>query len=157
MWKLIAKLLPMLLLVSCVTNDQRPVSDEDRSSAQIVGQVTLPLELSEQAGEGKPLRKVFEQRGMSGWLDEAGGWHISKEVHHGRLRCATYETGIQVGSGNPGCTSVEWQTGLQHTAPRRHCNSASLMHTGGGELANGASGFAHATCVRVVTRCEGTC
>jgi hypothetical protein len=154
MWKL----LPICLLVSCAANDQQPASGEDRSSqGRIVRQVELPVGSSAQTTSGQPVKKTFQRQGMSGWLDETGDWHISSEVHHGRLRCATYETGIQLGRGNPACSDVEWLTGVEYATRLRHCNSATRIHAGGGELADGANRFAQTTCVRVVVRCEGTC
>ncbi|UCC56703.1 MAG: hypothetical protein JSU75_02790 [Gammaproteobacteria bacterium] len=94
---------------------------------------------------------------MQGWLDETGIWQFSMEVHHGRLRCATYETGIRLGKGNPACSNVEWLTGIEPVSRLRHCNSATRIHAGGGEISRAASRFAETSCVRVVVRCEGNC
>ena len=38
-----------------------------------------------------------------------------------------------------------------------HCNSATLIHTGGGELGATKAMFEASNCVRVVTRCNGPC
>lgn len=154
MWKL----LPILLLVSCAANDPQSASSEDRSTqGRIVRQAELPVTLSTQTAGDQPSRKAFQRQGTAGWLDETGGWHISREVHHGRLRCGTYETGIQLGRGNPACSDVEWLTGVEYATRLRHCNSATRIHAGGGQIADGANRFAQTTCVRVVVRCEGTC
>lgn len=154
MWKF----LPVVFLVACAANDQQPVSGEDRSTqGRVVQQVELPVVLARQAASEQPSRKTFERQGTAGWLDETGGWHVRKEVHHGRLRCATYETGIQLGRGNPACTNVEWLTGVEYATRHRHCNSASRLHAGGSQLADGANRFAEASCVRIVVRCEGAC
>jgi len=154
MWKL----LPILLLVSCAANDQQSTSSEDRSTqGRIVRQAELPVALSRQDAGDQPSRKTFERQGTAGWLDETGRWRISREVHHGRLRCGTYETGIQLGRGNPACTDVEWLTAVEPVARLRHCNSATRIHAGGGELSDGVNRFTETTCVRIVVRCEGTC
>ena len=154
MWKLF----PIVLLVACAANDPQSTSGEDPSSqGRVVRQVELPLAPSRQAAGDQPSRKVFERQGTAGWLDETGGWHVRREVHHGRLRCATYETGIQLGRGNPACANVTWLTDVEYATRHRHCNSASRLHAGGGQLADGAGRFAETSCVRVVVRCEGTC
>ena len=154
MWKL----LPILLLVSCAANDQQSTSSEDRSTqGRIVRQAELPVALSRQDAGDQPSRKTFERQGTAGWLDETGGWHINREVHHGRLRCATYETGLQLGRGNPGCSNVEWLTDVEYATQLRHCNSAIRIHAGGGEFSDMANRLEEVTCVRVVVRCEGTC
>jgi len=155
MWKL----LPVCLLVSCAVNDQpQPASDENLSSQfRVVRQVELPVESSAPVIDGQPSRKIFQITGMQGWLDETGAWHIKGDVHHGRLRCGTYETGIQLGSGGPACADVEWLTGVEYATRLRHCNSASRLHAGGGEFPQAANRFEEVSCVRVVVRCEGTC
>lgn len=94
---------------------------------------------------------------MKGWLDKKGAWHISAEVQHGRVRCGTYRTGIQLGKGTPACTDVNWFTGVAYATRLRHCNSATRVHTGGGEFSDVANRVADVTCVRFVVRCEGTC
>jgi hypothetical protein len=154
MWKL----LPVVLLVACAANDQHSTSGEIQSTqGRAVRHVELPVVLARQAAGDQPSRKTFERQGTAGWLDQTGGWHIRREVHHGRLRCATYETGIQLGRGDPACANVEWLTGVEYATRHRHCNSASRLHAGGGQLADGASRFADTSCVRVVVRCEGAC
>ena len=147
MWKL----LPICLLVSCAVNDQQP------GQSRVVRQVELPVELSAQTIDEQPSKKTFQRQGMQGWLDETGAWHFSGEVHHGRLRCATYETGIQLGRGNPACSAVDWLTGIEYATRLRHCNSATRIHAGGGKFSDTANRFEEVTCVRVVVRCEGTC
>jgi len=154
MWKL----LPILLLVSCAANNQQSASDEGQSNqGRIVRQAELPVALASQTTGDQPSRKTFQRQGTQGWLDETGTWHISREVHHGRLRCGTYETGIQLGRGNPACANVEWLTGVEYATRLMHCNSATRIHAGGSQIADGANRFAETSCVRVVVRCEGTC
>ena len=94
---------------------------------------------------------------MQGWLDETGAWHIGTEVHHGRLRCGTYETGIQLGRGKPACSEVEWLTDVEYATRLRHCNSATRLHAGGGVFSDAENRLEEVTCVRIVVRCEGTC
>jgi hypothetical protein len=155
MWKL----LPVCLLTSCAVNDQQqPASNENLSSQfRIVRQVELPVESSTQTISGQPSRKIFQITGLQGWLDETGAWHIKGDVHHGPLRCGTYEMGIRLGRGNPACSDVEWLTGVEYATRLRHCNSASRLHTGGGEFSDAANRLEEVSCVRVIVRCEGTC
>ena len=155
MWKL----LPVCLLVSCAVNDQQQPAGSGKQSGQasIVRQVELPVESSAEIINGQSAKKTFHRQGVQGWLDETGAWRIKGEVHHGRLRCATYETGIQLGRGNPACADVEWLTGVEYATRVRHCNSASRLHAGGGEFSETANRFNDVSCVRVLVRCEGTC
>ena len=155
MWRL----LPFCLLVSYAVNaQQQPASDEDQhNQARIIRQVELPAEPSAQTINGQLSKKNFQGQGMQGWLDETGAWQIRGEVHHNRLRCGTYETGIQLGRGNPACAAVEWFTGIEYTTRLRHCNSATRLHEGGGEFPEAAEHLEAVSCVRVVVRCEGSC
>lgn len=154
MWKL----LPLCLLVSCAATDQQHASGGNQpDQGRVVRQVRLPVESSTQTVSGQPSKKTFGRQGMQGWLDETGVWQFRTEVNHGRLRCGTYETSIQLGRGNPACTDVEWLTAVEPVARLRHCNSATRIHAGGGELSDGVNRFAETTCVRIVVRCEGTC
>ena len=156
MWKL----LPFfLLLASCATNDQQSSVADDAGSQQprIVRVLELPLRPSSQSGGGGAERRVFEAQGIQGWLDSNGSWGIQAEVHHSRLRCGTYETGIQVGRGNPGCSSAEWVADSQFVTRLRHCNSATRIHAGSGRFSALKERAREATCVRVAVRCAGTC
>ena len=155
MWKL----LPVCLLVSCAMNDQAPPASGENQPAQgrIVQQNDLRITPAEQTGPDQPARITFRQQGMSGWLDETGAWQIRREVRHNRLRCGTYETGIQLGRGSPACTGVEWLTDVGYATQLRHCNSATRLHEGGGRFSRPGNALEGVTCVRVVVRCEGTC
>ena len=79
------------------------------------------------------------------------------EVSHRRLRCGTYETGVQLGSGNPACSDVRWLTEVAFVARQRQCNSATRLHRGGGRFSEAAIRLEQASCLRLVVRCEGTC
>ena len=161
MWKLlpVCLLISCCLLVSCaVNNQQQPGSGGNQpNQGRIVRQVELPVESSAQTISGQPSKKTFQRQGMQGWLDATGAWHFSGEVHHGRLRCATYETGIQLGQGNPACFNVEWLTGVEYATSLRHCNSATRLHAGGGKFSDAANRLEDVNCVRVLVRCEGAC
>jgi len=155
MWKL----LPVCLLVSCAVNDQqqRAGGGNQPDQAGIVRQVELPLASSAASIHGQPAKKTFQRQGVEGWLDEAGAWQLEAEVDHGRLRCATYETGIQLGRGTPACADAEWLTGVEYATRLRHCNSATRLHAGGGVFPQAADRFEEISCVRVLVRCEGAC
>ena len=156
MWKL----LPVCLLVSCAAVDQQGSdSDGDQSeSARVVRQVQLSLGAPSPRGAGdQPSRRSFQIKGVQGWLDETGAWNTKVEVHHRRLRCAVYETGIQLGRGSPACSNVTWLTGIEYGTRLRHCNSASRVHAGSGTFSHAVDRPEAVNCLRVVVRCEGTC
>ena len=161
MWRLlpVCLLFSSCLLVSCaVTDQQQSASDENQpAQGRVVRQFELPLVSSAQTIIGQPSRSTFQIQGMQGWLDETGTWHIRGEVRHGRLRCANYETGIQLGRGNPGCSTVEWLTDVEYATRMRHCNSAKRLHVGDGRFSGTANRLEGVSCVRVAVRCEGTC
>ncbi len=148
MWRL----LPVFLLVSCAANEERP-PDQGR----IVRLVELPLTSPTQAVAGQPSRRAFAKQGIEGWLDQTGAWQIEAEIHHDRIRCGTYETGIQLGKGKPACSDVDWLTGIEFVARQRQCNSATRLHRGSGRFAEAASRLEQVSCARLVVRCEGTC
>jgi hypothetical protein len=161
MWKLfpVCFLAACCLLVSCAVNDQQQAASDENQPAQgrVVRQLELPLGSSAQTISGQPSRSTFQKQGIQGWLDETAAWHISGEVHHGRLRCATYETGLQLGRGNPGCSNVEWLTDVEYVTRMRHCNNVTRLHVGEGRFSGIASRLEEVSCVRVAVRCEGTC
>ena len=88
------------------------------------------------------------------WLDENGNWHLRSEISHGRIRCASYEVGVQLGKGVPACNNFQWLTRVDWLPRVRHCNSATRIHTGGGNFAD-IKAVEAASCARVVVRCEG--
>ena len=156
MWKL----LPVCLLVACAANSQHPAASSANEPARerIVRQFVAPLASSTPAVPGQPSRNSFQRQGMEGWLYDTGAWHIRGEIQHGRLRCATYETGIQLGRGDRACSSPEWLTDVEYTTSLKHCNRATRLHEGGGRFTGLAAGDIEAVnCVRVQVRCEGAC
>lgn len=156
MWKL----LPALLLVSCTTqepNENASGAGVNPDSSRIVETLDLPLRPALTPGVGQPAARAFQGRDVQGQVDESGAWTIRKAVAHTRLRCATYETGIQLGRGDADCSDVQWLSTVQFGTRQTHCNSATLIHTGGGELAIPMGTFEASNCVRVLTRCNGNC
>lgn len=102
-------------------------------------------------------KKTFKSFNVEGWLSDNGEWHIKGTVTHNRLRCATYQLGVQLGKGNPACLNVEWVSDVQYGTTRQHCNSAPLEHVGGGKIPALSTILKDATCARVVVRCTGIC
>jgi hypothetical protein len=155
MWKL----LPVCLLVACAASDPHPSASDGNQRAQerIVTQFVAPLASSTTAIPGQPSRKSFQRQGIEGWLDDSGAWHIRSEIQHGRLRCATYETGIQLGRGGQACSSPEWLTDVYYATSLLHCNSATRLHEGGGNIPAEENRLDEVNCVRVLVRCEGAC
>lgn len=153
MWRL----LPLCLLVACATNEShRPASGESGAATQsrIIRALELPLQPPALIIQGEPARWTFSDFNVSGWVDEEGFWNIRSEVSHGRIRCATYEVGVQLGKGLPGCSNVRWLSNVEYASRIRHCNSATRIHSGGGRFFD-TSLVQAANCARVVVRCEG--
>jgi len=155
MWRL----LPALLLLSCAVQQADDIGAEARSSdsSRVVGILDLRLTPAPTHEAGQPATKEFQGRDTRGRVNESGTWNIRTAVTHTRLRCATYETGIQMGQGNADCTDVRWLSRVQLGTRQTHCNSATLIHAGGGELAVPKDVFDASDCVRVVTQCSGPC
>jgi hypothetical protein len=155
MWRL----LPLILLVGCTTD--APIDSIDAHDAadnqRVVSVRDMVLEPASQSSVDQGLTKTFRQGETRGWISENGAWAISSAVTHTRLRCATYEVGIQLGQGAPDCNAVRWLTNVQYGTRQEHCNSATRVHRGGGTLPDGSRLFETSTCVRVVTRCSGVC
>lgn len=153
MWRL----LPVCLLAACVVTDPKKSASTDSAPAaqsRVLQVMELPIRLPQLVTEGEPIRRTFQDFNVSGWLDEKGNWSIRSEVSHGRIRCATYETGVQLGKGRSACSNVEWLTPVKFVTRVRHCNSAVRIHTGGGRF-HDAEVVETANCARVVVRCEG--
>lgn len=154
MWRL----LPLcLLLAACVATDStRSTSGGEAASgkSRVIRALELPLQPPRLIVQGEPSRWTFQDFNVSGWVDEDGFWHIRSEISHGRIRCATYDVGIQLGKGLPGCSNVRWLSNVEHASRIRHCNSATRIHSGGGRFFD-TSLVQAANCVRVVVRCEG--
>ena len=155
MWRLLVA----LLLVSCTAQERHDGVAEGRGSdsSRIVNTLDLPLSLVPTLAARQPATKEFQRRDTQGQVSESGTWSIRTAVAHTRLRCATYETGIQLGRGNADCSSAQWLSAVQFGTRQTHCNSVTLIHTGGGELAVMKDTFGESNCVRVVTRCNGPC
>jgi hypothetical protein len=155
MWRL----LPVLLLASCAAQEPNDRVGEAPSpdGSRIVATLDLPLTPITSAGAGQPATRAFQGRDVQGEVSASGTWSIRAAVTHTRLRCATYETGIQLGQGNADCSNVRWLTEVQLGTRQTHCNSATRIHAGGGELPLAKDMFGLANCVRVVTRCTGPC
>ena len=155
MWRV----LPVCLLVACAVSEPKPPSEEgsEPSGGRIIRQMLLPLAGFESGIGDAPARRTFQERGTRGWLDQTGAWQIEAEIQHGRFLCATYETGVQLGRGDPACSNVTWLTEVEYATRLRHCNHASRLHRGGGEFSDSPDRLRQVTCVRVVVRCEGSC
>ena len=152
--KSLSYLLPLIfaLLAACTAPTEQP---ED--SYRVVNRVDIELRPVQAMAEDQSFQRSFDQRDIEGSFTESGTWSIKGVVEHNRLRCGTYEMGLQIGSGAPACTAVKWLNDIQYRTRERQCNSASLLHSGGGDMALSREQLAGATCVRIVTRCSGTC
>lgn len=157
MWRSLSLCLPLCLVGACVATDPRETTDDEMPvvSASIVRTTDVPLVGGAVEADGQLSNRTFEFSGTSGWLEATGAWQIRSEVLHGRVRCATYEVGMQVGRGDDGCSDVRWVTDVEYVTRERQCNSAARIHSGRGEIP--VAQFETASCVRVVVRCAGVC
>jgi hypothetical protein len=152
-------LLPVVLLIACAGKETTGpmASDAGTETRRVHGVIDLPLLAPSLPSGQPPAKREFGRQDTQGWITETGAWTLNTKVVHTRFRCATYETGIQLGTGDSTCSSVRWRTDVDFGSRRRHCNNAVILHDASGELADGAQLFSDANCVRVVTRCEGPC
>jgi len=155
MWRL----LPIVLLASCAANEALdPAAEGQRpDSHRVVNQVDLPVAPSSNKATEQAAIKEFRRRDTRGSIQESGAWRMTLPVTHARLRCATYETGIQLGVGDPACSEVRWLTDLEVGTRQTQCNAATLIHSGGGESVAIKGALSTANCVRIVTQCDGPC
>ncbi len=155
MWRL----LPIILLASCAaTGPENTASDPNTSTNQrTVNVVEIPLAAFSGSKVDADSSRGFSRGDTQGTIRGNGSWELRRPVTHTRLRCATYETGIQLGRGTPACSQVEWLTDVTYGSNRKHCNNATLIHNGNGRFENPDNTFERANCVRVVTRCTGPC
>lgn len=105
----------------------------------------------------KAARIDFSTQDFSGFLLGDGSWQASSPVTHSALRCGTYEVGIRFGIGSPACTNVRWLSEPMFLGPRRQCNAATVIHTGGETTPQLGSQLPSISCVERVVRCTGTC
>lgn len=154
----------LFLFTSCATED--PARGQPPAvTPVVVGQVTLPIQAAAVAGsahrgaEGGAQRgpRTFGGRAVQGTLTDSGAWTLRVEVTHRGLRCAAYETGLRIGTGDPDCAQVRWLTDIQNATRLTQCNGATRVHAGSGTIDLDPDAIASARCVQVVTRCIGPC
>jgi hypothetical protein len=150
MWRL----LPVLLLVSCAL--AQPEGENQAESFRIISSFELPLRPLPPVGT-EPRLKEFRGDDTLGQLTESGDWNYRHLVTHSRLRCATYQTGIQFGAGDQGCTEVNWLSEVEFGSTRTQCNNAPVNHRSRGAISMDTEVFKRTNCVRIVTRCAGPC
>jgi hypothetical protein len=139
-------------LAGCATPPARP-----EGSYRTVQRTEIELGAAQPDVLDQGFRRPFRQRDVEGWISDSGRWDIETVVNHTHLRCGTYEVGIQLGRGNPGCAFAVWTSEPQFGTRELQCNSASMIHRGGGTLPVSPEQAAEATCLRVLVRCSGVC
>jgi hypothetical protein len=125
---------------------------EGTEAPRVVSESDLSLGPPDGSGD-----RSFGARSVQGRIGATGNWTLSAEVPHRALRCATYETGIQVGRGQGGCTGVGWLSAPEYVTRLIQCNGATRIHSGQGTIALPAPGLESVNCVRVLVRCAGPC
>ena len=100
----------------------------------------------------------FKFGGASAWLNTKGDWNIKGGVKHNRVLCVTYQLGIRFGKGVNGCINPVWITDYEYGTNMKHCNSAELVHIGGGYFSELENKISEVTCAQVDVKCFGaTC
>ncbi len=144
------------LIAGCTSDGPTRVGGTD-DAPRIVAEVDLPLQEAAPSQASSPTRKAFEARPFRGWLDETGAWALRAEVHHPRLRCATYETGIRFGVGDASCANARWLSNTTYGTRQTQCNGATRVHANEGQLDPPLTALGAVNCVRVLVRCFGAC
>ena len=132
-------------------------ADEKQSYPGAVNRTDIRLISESQFNPKDALKKTFQDGNFSGWLSTDANWYIKGRVPHTRLRCATYELGVQLGKGAPACLNVKWISGVHYGTRKSQCNSTTMEHSGGGEVPEFKTKLNDATCVRIITKCTGVC
>ena len=147
-----------LLIASPAHSDQfDPVQNDTGIIGGVSNNTQLPLIAVMQGNNSQASQKSFQGNEVEGWFQQTGDWYIKGVVAHHRLRCATYQLGIQLGKGNPSCLNVEWLTAVNYGTMQEQCNSASVQHVGGGNLPELRKVLDQATCVQISIKCSGAC
>jgi len=128
---------------------------EKQSYPGAVNKTDIRLISETQFNPKDAVRKNFGDGNFSGWVSTDSNWYIKGRVPHSRLRCVTYELGVQLGKGAPACLNVKWVSGVHYGTRKSQCNSSDMLHIGGGEVPEFKTVLREATCVRIVTRCSG--
>lgn len=150
MWRL----LPVILLVSCALGE--PEGEKQADSFRIIRSFEVSLVSLPQMGTETQV-KEFREGDTHGQLTETGNWNYRHLLNHSRLRCSTYQTGIQFGVGNQACSEVNWLSEVEYGSRRTQCNNAPVIHQSSGAISTDKVAFKRTNCVRIVTRCAGPC
>lgn len=102
-------------------------------------------------------RLSFKFGEITAFVDEQGLASIEGPVKHTRFRCATYQLGLQLGEGKPGCTNVQWITEPVYFTSHKQCNSAVLIHSHAMKVVQFQQVFPTVSCARRLIRCTGVC
>lgn len=148
---------PVLLITATLCILVSTVIQAEQNASKIVKSIDIRLIEKTHFNKNEPVKKVFKDFEYEGWFNSEGDWNIQGKVTHGRLRCATYELGVQLGKGSPACLNVKWLANTYYGTRKKQCNSVAMNHSGGGEIEMLTSGLKDITCVKVVTKCTGTC
>jgi hypothetical protein len=146
----------LILIAGCATEDAS-LTGAAQSKPRIVRQTDLPLLPAAEPAGTEGGEKAFGAGPTRGWVKASGDWSFTTQVTHSRLRCATYQAGIQLGNGDASCSRVGWLTSPVYGAKRTQCNGATLIHSGGGKIAFPKDPADPPNCVRVIVRCTGAC
>lgn len=99
----------------------------------------------------------FKYASAKASLRQNGSVAIEGYVQHLGLLCGTYSGGIRFGKGNPGCVDVEWITEPVYLTSKKHCNNATLSHSGADIDSSTIEHFDEITCGQFLLKCEGMC
>lgn len=94
---------------------------------------------------------------IKAWLNTEGDWYIQGYINHNKLLCAHYDLGIRFGTGNPGCTNVQWISEEEYVSHLRQCNQARMGHGGGNRSGLLKNNYSKITCAERIVKCKGKC
>lgn len=141
----------VLALTGCA-QQETPAGAAQSDEPRIVRQIDRPLLPAAADGE-----RAFRDGFARGALSADGAWRVRAEIMHPRLRCASYAVGVRFGSGDDGCTDVDWQTDAEFLPSHRQCNNAGVIHSGVGSVDLAPEAIDALTCARVMVSCTGAC
>ena len=154
--RLASGLVAVVLSAGCASQGTDP-SAAAGQEPRVMALTDLSLASAAAGGSEEAGARTFGSGPIQGRVDASGTWSLRGEITHRGLRCATYELGLIAGRGDASCTQVDWVTEADFATRLTHCNAATRIHSGGGNLGLRGPGVESINCVRVVIRCTGAC
>jgi hypothetical protein len=126
-------------------------------SSEEVRVLSSEARVTSNLGGGQAARSDFDFGPIKVWLRDDGRWAIEGDVMHRSGFCATYQLGVQFGTGSPGCANVKWLADPIYVTKRLQCNSAGAFHSGGSYSLAVKNRFNEINCAQRAIKCNGKC